>query len=139
MLVHETSAFTTKDPLNNLIAELNGNELGVKELRQGVYLIGHFSSDLGQQYKYPQDLPVYWYGVCDNVDQLLAACPELETSERQFIIFLTPIKRKVQGPKEWRWHKWGEYIGTQKPQYEYLYDDTHIDEVFVYQILERME
>jgi hypothetical protein len=38
----------------------------------------------------------------------------------------------------WRWHKWGEYIGTKNPQHEYLYDeDESIQEVFCYHIYKR--
>jgi len=36
----------------------------------------------------------------------------------------------------WRWHKWGEYIGTQNPQMEYIHDEPEIEKVYVYHIYE---
>jgi len=79
------------------------------------------------------------YGVCDSVEQLLAACPELEAPGRRFVVTVTPVKRANQ-PADggWRWHKWGDYIGTQNPQHEYLYDDVHIDMVLCYHIFEKV-
>lgn len=77
-------------------------------------------------------------GVCDTPEQVLAHIPLLVTDPRRFIVFFTPIRKRDQ-PAEggWRWHKWGEYIGTQPSAgCEYLYDEPHIDEVLVYHIVE---
>lgn len=82
------------------------------------------------------------YGVCDNAHQVIAYYKPfwgelLRNRGRKFVVFMTPVLRanqeRVGG---WRWHKWGKYIGTQKPQNEYLYDDKHIDLVFTYNIIE---
>jgi hypothetical protein len=77
------------------------------------------------------------YGVCDNVEQVMAKYPELETSDRKFVVILTPIIKATQPSQGgWRWHKWGEYIGTQEPQCEYIYNEPIIEEVLLFHIYE---
>lgn len=77
------------------------------------------------------------YGVADNWEQIVDKWPILEQSERQFIIDIGVVRREDQSPQgDWRWHKWGEYIGIQNPQHEYLYDEKDIDEVIIFQIYE---
>lgn len=136
------------DDLLQMIAALTGQSDAVLGLQKGIYQVSHFGSssllrgwehypefpdidtDEGAQYRAGR-------GVCDNVKQLLAHYPELENSERQFVVTLTSIHRESQ-PSDggWRWHKWGAYIGTQKPEHEYIYDDKHIDLVYVFHIYE---
>jgi hypothetical protein len=79
----------------------------------------------------------YDFGVCDNYQQILDQFPMLLTDPRHFQIWLTQLHRKDE-PAEggWRWHKWGPYIGTQEPQYEYLYDEKHIDQVEIFKVIE---
>ena len=61
----------------------------------------------------------------------------LTEPDRYYCVSFTRLNRKDESPKDgWRWHKWGPYIGTQKPQHEYLYDDTHIDTVWVHHVHE---
>lgn len=78
------------------------------------------------------------YGVCDNHEQILNRFKDLlADSSKKYVIGLSTVERKNQSPDGgWRWHKWGEYIGTQNPKNEYLYDDTHIDKVYCYHIYE---
>jgi len=77
------------------------------------------------------------YGVCDNIDQILNKYPELQNSDRKFIVSLVSMLKSEQSKSGgWRWHKWGEYIGEQNPTHEYLYDEPEIEEVFVYHIYE---
>jgi len=78
------------------------------------------------------------YGVCDNYQQILDHNTELFSSpDKKHVIGLCTVRRKDQSEDGgWRWHKWGEYIGTQNPQCEYLYDDTHIEKVYCYHIFE---
>lgn len=124
------------------IARINGNSGNAKEIKPGIYEIGHFgSSNFLRGYEEYPELSVGAYGVCDSVEQLLSACPELENDKaRNFVVTVTKVTRASQEPEGgWRWHKWGEYIGTQNPQHEYLYDDTHISEVLVYHIYERKD
>lgn len=137
----QTSQVFVRDSIYDMIASLHGNDPTPKEIQPGVYEIGHFggTSFLGEFERYP-DLEISPYGVCDNINQLLTACPELETSDRKFVIALTSVQRKKQSSEGgWRWHKWGPYIGKQNPQCEYLYDEPEIEEVFCYHIYEQIE
>lgn len=138
MLIHEPSVFI-QDPVLSLIAKINGLPEEVIELQEGIYQVGHFgSSNFLEGYNQYPYLPIGAYGVCDNVDQLLEKCPELTAPGRNFIVAITPVHRDKQPSSGgWRWHKWGEYIGTQNPQTEYLYDEEHIDLVYVYHIYEK--
>lgn len=80
------------------------------------------------------------YGVCDSWQQLLEYYPHLEKSEDKYAVTLVRITKKDNqdengsGYGGWRWHKWGPYIGTQKPQCEYIGDEPEIEEVFTYHI-----
>lgn len=76
------------------------------------------------------------YGVCDNIEQVLSRF-DFEADEREFVINFVEIRRDEQ-PADggWRWHKWGEYIGTQNPQYEYIHDEPEIESVFCYHVYE---
>ena len=78
------------------------------------------------------------YGVCDSYEQVLELYENLLSDpDKNYVIGLSTVRRKDQSSDGgWRWHKWGEYIGTQNPQHEYLYDDTHIDEIYCYHIYE---
>lgn len=79
------------------------------------------------------------YGVCDSPEQFLECYKDvLDNPERNYAVYLTPIKKKDQ-PSEggWRWHKWGRYIGKQKREgHEYLYDEPNIELVYAYHIVE---
>ncbi len=114
-------------------------------LQRGVYEISHFSFEYAIgwepiEFKYlmPNIDGVHPYGVCDSVEQLITQFGAiLDNDERRFVISVTKIQRENQFSKGgWRWHKWGPYIGIQKPQHEYLYDDTHIDWVFCFHIFQ---
>lgn len=78
------------------------------------------------------------FGVCDNYSQILEKYAYLlNNPDKNYVIGLSTVKRENQSPDGgWRWHKWGEYIGNQNPQHEYLYDDTHIDVVYCFHIYE---
>lgn len=133
------------NPISDMIAKMNGNVVGYEKVETGIYTIGHFNFDM---MVYPQTiLKNEWpefknkdfnsFGVCDNYKQIIESCPELTKSNRKFIISITPVEKSKQ-PAEggWRWHKWGPYIGTQKPKFEYLHDEPAIEKVFVYHIYE---
>jgi hypothetical protein len=77
------------------------------------------------------------YGVCDSPEQVLAKWPQLATDPRRFVVLFGEIRKEDQ-PEQggWRWHKWGEYIGTKEPQYEYLADEEDIDSVLIFQIVQ---
>jgi hypothetical protein len=75
------------------------------------------------------------YGVCDDYKQILEFVPEIIYSEDRYVIGLTEVnKREEFSWGGWRWHKWGEYIGVQNPQEEYLYDEPVIEKVYCYHI-----
>lgn len=78
------------------------------------------------------------YGVCDDYTQILEKYDNLlNNPNKHYVIGLSVVERKNQSLDcGWRWHKWGEYIGTQNPQHEYLYDDIHIDKVYCFHIYE---
>ena len=79
------------------------------------------------------------YGVCDHLANLFQVYPELLAEGRTFVVSMTPIDRDDE-PEDggWRWHKWGAYIGTQKPTCEHLYDEPDIDLVYCYHIYEKV-
>lgn len=125
-------------------AELPASELRGIELRSGVYETIHFGAHVDGYDQFPEfgaPMSERWrqgYGVCDNLDQILAHYPELEAPGREFFVTLTEVRRDEQTPTGgWRWHKWGRYIGTFERQYEYLYDEVGIERVFCFQIYER--
>lgn len=75
------------------------------------------------------------YGVADNVKQIKKHYKEAIESENDIVITVTEIRKSDQ-PEEggWRWHKWGKYIGKQKPQHEYLADEENIESVYIYHV-----
>lgn len=76
------------------------------------------------------------FGVCDYPDQLIEKFPVIETSEKKFIVTFGKLEKENEVPNNWRWHKWGPYIGEQDPQCEYLYDEPVIETVYLYHIYE---
>lgn len=137
-----------------LTAIANGKPANeIKRIAQGIYEINHFNFEYVVNTKIKQFPEIRkhrieflgnimysdcdTYGVCDNYQQILANYPELQDTNRKFVISLTCIKKEDQPPHDgWRWHKWGEYIGTKTPQYEYLSDEPDIEQVYVYSIYE---
>lgn len=80
------------------------------------------------------DLILEAYGVCDNVEQIKELY-KLDDPEEKFTISLTPIYRNHQ-PEEggWRWSKWGKYIGEQKSNAEYIFEESNIEMIYVFHI-----
>jgi hypothetical protein len=141
-----------RDPVMDAIAAATGQPPEAHiAVMTGIYRINHFGnsdwpSPRDQWDHYPEFPDVDTdegsqhrgsYGVCDRVAQVLALYPELENSDRKFIVTFTDV-RKNQQPSSggWRWHKWGRYIGIHKPQHEYIYDEEGIDAVCVFHIYE---
>ena len=75
------------------------------------------------------------YGVADNVNQIKEYFKEMILSDNPIVISVTEM-RKDEQPEDggWRWYKWGQYIGKQNPQNEYLYDEPNIESVYVYHV-----
>lgn len=107
-------------------------------LQKGVYETDlNFDHSLGYYTKYTTDIldKLDAYGVADNIEQLLNHHSEIIDSPENFVVSVVPMKKSEQPAwGGWRWHKWGEYIGTQNPTQEYLYDELEIEEVLVYSI-----
>lgn len=120
-----------------------GMNLGeVKRLYAGVYQIYHWNFELvfrGTQ-NYELDFPrlksdFNCYGVCDSPEQLMSKLPkEVTDSVTPYVISMVQIRKEYETEQNWRWHKWGEYIGDQSPQCEYLFDEPEIEEVWTYHI-----
>lgn len=79
------------------------------------------------------------YGVCDHWEQIIERWPQIVSSPRRFVIGLTEVRREDESEGGWRWHKWGEYIGTFEHQREYLYDEVGIDSVWTFEIVEVLD
>jgi hypothetical protein len=138
MLISESQVLRP-DPILSMLAAVGGRPMVAQELQTGVYEIGHFgSSNFLSDYEDYPELIIDPYGVCDNFQQIIDQCPELLKDDRSFVITVTKIEGKDQDPSGgWRWHKWGEYIGTHEPQCEYIYDEPEIEAVYVYSIYEK--
>ncbi len=116
------------------------------KLFDGVYLSNWWNFELefrGRQVyelDYPHltdDYSFGSYGVCDSPEQLLELLPEVvKTGERKFVISMVRLDKKDEEDGGWRWHKWGEYIGKQEPQCEYLHDEPVIETVYTFHIYE---
>lgn len=76
------------------------------------------------------------YGVADSYDQVLALYPQLVMSNRKYILSFVTLRKEFEQPGGWRWHKWGDYIGTQEPQAEYLYDEPVIEQIIIWHVHE---
>lgn len=73
------------------------------------------------------------YGVSDNIEQIKEHYKMwLDDPKSKWVITVTPVfqdKSNCGKGGGWRWHKWGEYIGTLNPKHEYL-DDEDFGEGF---------
>jgi hypothetical protein len=89
-----------------------------------------------QKYKknWPGDIK---YGVCDYPEQVFEKYPHFRDDDIKRIVTCVEVRRENEvAVGGWRYHKWGKYIGKQRPQSEYLYHDTHIDAVWTFHIYE---
>ncbi|MFN5746898.1 MAG: hypothetical protein ACK443_12560 [Methylococcaceae bacterium] len=78
-----------RDPITELLAQINGRSPAITTLGPGIFLLDHsMSAGVLRSYSARPALSIPATGTCDSVQQLLAACPELEGSERQFVITL---------------------------------------------------
>lgn len=77
------------------------------------------------------------FGVADTVEQVVEYYSILADDARNFIVDVAFLQKSDE-PKEggWRWHKWGEYIGTKEPQAEYLAHEPEIEEVVLFRLTE---
>ncbi len=127
------------DQMEKIIMKCLGDNIKIKKISKGVYIgpinmhlmianaIDRYELRLKDENGY-----VYEYGVCDYPQQLLDKYGKfLEEHEDHFCISFSKIEKEG----DWRWHKWGPYIGDKDPQCEYLRDeDDSIQEVYVYHV-----
>lgn len=135
------------DKISGMVAKINGVDLSKPEEYFEHYATGVYRHD-GCKFNFDafirnnceNKIVDDWvkYGVCDNYEQILEKCKDiLDTPNKNYVIGLSTVERATQPANGgWRWHKWGEYIGNQNPEHEYLYDDTHIDKVYCFHIYE---
>lgn len=147
MLKDLTYCTTQPSEFYSMIARANGIDLSCKENYFEHYTTGVYRND-GYAFNFDgfinercaEDIIDEWvmYGVCDDYSQILEKYDNLlNNPNKNYVIGLSAVERKNQSADGgWRWHKWGEYIGTQNPQHEYLYDDIHIDKVYCFRIYE---
>ncbi len=107
----------------------------VIRLQQGIYQTTWFGVTLYTTTPSASCWHTLLNGVCDSLENFLEVHPQFATCEDNVVVTLTPIS-KCDEPEEygWRWHKWGEYIGHQNPQREYLYDEPEIEQVYIFQV-----
>ena len=75
------------------------------------------------------------YGVADNIEQILRKYKSLLNSPDEVVLTIHPVLKKDQPESGgWRWHKWGEYIGTQEITTEYIADEPLIEMVYCFHI-----
>jgi hypothetical protein len=140
-------ALFANDPTMAAILGVIGQGKADMMLEEGIWECGHFSlgNKIYPKLSYEQQWPdltgytkdgyLSCTGVADSLDQIKEKYKELiNDTERFYCLSITEIKKSEQPDSGgWRWHKWGEYIGTKTPQCEYLYDeDDSIQSVFVF-------
>jgi len=137
------------DPVLGFIAKVGNRTKSTTVIEEGVVQIGHFSLDImiwGRNAPefymgYPEIAGIPAGGVCDSPQQFLDRFrKQLQDDKRTFVVSFTHIAKDPSNRGQgggWRWHKWGEYIGTGKPEHEYLDDEEGFEDgVYVYGILQ---
>lgn len=128
-----------------------------KEMEPGVYLTGlNFEYDINksgfeaygtyhqlskeglpiESYKYEDFMKgISPYGVADNIEQVKEYAKDMISSDNPVVIALTEMRKDKEPENDgWRWEKWGQYIGKQDPQCEYLFDEPNIESVYVFHV-----
>lgn len=120
-----------------------GGGAPIERVDRGLYIIGHWNFEMylpnEETWETYSSVTVgddfySSYGVCDSPAQFMEKLgPALEATPHKYVVSFVLISKDDQ-PNDggWRWHKWGEYIGTQTPTTEYLYDEPLIREVYTY-------
>jgi hypothetical protein len=147
--------FFPLDPFIHAILSIVGQDTETRRIGLGLYITGdwNFSKRIGgeeqgwtefshhdRSYDLWNHHQLHEYGVCDSPAQFMEVHGEklANDARREFVVSFVSIRKREQHPTGgWRWHKWGEYIGTQDPQCEYLYDEPVIDEVYTFHAYHR--
>jgi hypothetical protein len=132
-LLHERQQMLLDPKLRNDMLELFVG-FGLEHPEVGVFISRalnfHLAIENGDKGEYDTA-----YGVCDSLEQLRGTevYASLVADLRPVTLILTPVRKCDEVANEWRWHKWGEYVGLQDPQCEYLYDEPLIELVYVFE------
>lgn len=98
----------------------------------------HFASEeeVGEylENKWYQD-PTHYAGLADNLDQIMAHFKsEIDDLDTTYVLEVQ--EWYIEGYPNMRWHKWGDYIGTQKVTGYRWCDDPHIKRLWHFQLHE---
>ena len=117
------------------------------KIADGLYLASHWNvenmvegvRERWREAEYSEP-PFPEYGVVDTPEQLLEKIDLVSIPEKVFVSFVRIDRDQNNAGKGggWRWHKWGEYIGDQDPQCEYIDDEPNIETVYTFSIHEMM-
>lgn len=133
--------FQKPDPaMGMILALIGGGRSTIPErIETGMYSCGHWSIDqlvpnLPHEWEEPK-LPIEpTSGVCDSIEQFKEKIDCNAFKDPVFVSFVQICRAAQSFEGGWRWHKWGPYIGEQKPQCEYLHDEPNIEEVYTFSI-----
>lgn len=142
-----------RDPIADVLALVNDGDPEPVEHAPGIVQVPHWNPDMlgykistrwnqdfSQYLHYILDVPEF--GVCDSPQQFLDRYGKvLEDDQHLYAVFMVHVRKDTQDPKGgWRWHKWGEYVGTGEPTTEYLYDEPGFpDGVWTFHVYEVTE
>lgn len=142
----KTPRMKMMDPAHAMILRMIGTGRAEKTLAEGLVQVGHFSADAAydvkrSEYDEFERFGCEFYGVSDTPEQAMEyAKKNLAEHEGPFCVFVTHVQKDESNAGKgggWRWHKWGEYIGTGQPTREYLDDEPEFkDGVYVFHIHE---
>jgi len=160
MLINLTPNHQEIERCKKIAKELNFTYIPTKDLmvEQGIYMCQGFNfphsefmefedvSNIPFEQAYRLFAPTYHksqYGVADNIEQIKEYFKEeVVDPKRRYFITVTFVNQEKENKGKgdgWRWHKWGEYIGTLDCQCEYLDDEDFGDDfegVFCFHIYE---
>lgn len=108
-------------------------DYGVQHPQAGVFIVEVLNFRLAMEDRSTNCHDSHIYGVCDSIEQLRRhpIWEKIDRDPRPMALVMTPIRKSSY--EGWRWHKWGEYVGEQDPQCEYLEDEPVIDLVYVFE------
>ena len=129
--VYETNDFNFNHTMKNwadyteVYGELNRDGMCIKTPELGVGWAEWFQTQSISQ-----------YGVADDVEQILERYKQaIDNPDSKIVISITRVCKPDQPDRGgWRWHKWGEYIGTQEITTEYLYHEPIVESVLCFHV-----
>lgn len=128
-----------EDPLNPLkfqIVDENNTRLEIKLPKSVMKREKRKLSKIGQ-IKNSTTLVITNYGLADDEHQIKKEFSFLDRSREKYVIIVKPIHRENEPSSGgFRYHRHGRYIGRQLLKNEYLYDDTHVDYIMKFSILQ---